>query len=158
SSRSSCSPPTSAQVTGSWSYPSSSSNVAPGTTESKSGWTGTDRSRSSASAAIATGTFIRLAASTTSSASCSHHVVPSTPPSQTPTTSPTLGARDRRRPDHAGAVVDDDGLPRRDAVRRVEQLHVDGVVHDPHDGPVLVAVRPQLDRALDSRRRGPAPA
>ena len=56
---------------------------------SKSGCTATSRSRSSAIAAIATGTFIRLAASTGSSASCSHHVVPSSAPSQTPTTSRT---------------------------------------------------------------------
>ena len=48
-------------------------------------------------AAIATGTFIRLAASTGSSASCSHHVVPSSAPSQTATTSRTRHPR-RERP------------------------------------------------------------
>ena len=88
------------------------------------------RSRSSAIAAIATGTFIRLAASTGSSASCSHQVVPSSPPSQTAddVTHRERGARDRRRADHPGAVVHHRGLAGRDAVRRLEQLDVDGLL------------------------------
>src|SRR4051794_10323545 len=161
SSRSSCSPPNSAQVSGSWSPASSSSNDSPTTTESKSGCTGTERSRSSASAAIATGTFIRLAASTGSSASCSHQDVPSSPPSQTATTSRTNGARDRRRADHPRAVVDHRGLARCDAVRRVEQLDVHVVALDGHHRAVLRPVRAQLDRdpgALEPGRSAPAPA